>query len=188
MGLIQVSGQWNEGFVIDVYNKSSTYIGDDAFGQPQFNNTYTSVGELLHAMKYNGHFDTSEQLAQICVEQLGGWIKSRKIDVVIPIPPTNKRLIQPVFLIAEKIAHLLNIPYSEEILVKTSGKQSKNQPKESKNLKGTIKQQKSAIRPCNILLVDDFFSTGETANECVTVLKTDPMVKNVFLLAIAKTK
>lgn len=47
---------------------------------------------------------------------------------------------------------------------------------------------KDAKRKCNILLVDDFFTTGETANECVSVLKSDPLVDKVYYMAIAKTK
>ena len=61
-------------------------------------------------------------------------------------------------------------------------------PKDAKTVKGTIVKLKPALRPCNILLVDDIYSTGETANECVSVLKEDPLVKKVYYLAIAKTK
>ena len=38
------------------------------------------------------------------------------------------------------------------------------------------------------LLIDDFFSTGETATECVRVLKEDELIDKVYYLAIAKTK
>ena len=48
---IVVTGLWDEGFVVDKYTESSTFIGEDAFGHPQFNTTYTHIGKLLHAMK-----------------------------------------------------------------------------------------------------------------------------------------
>lgn len=63
---IKVSGPWNEGYVMDMYVEKSIYIQDDAFGSPIFNTTYTEIGKLLHSMKYNGHYDNSRAIADIC--------------------------------------------------------------------------------------------------------------------------
>ncbi len=60
--------------------------------------------------------------------------------------------------------------------------------KDNKQLQGTIRKLKDAKYKCNILLLDDFYSTGETAAECVRVLKSDPLIDKVYFLAIAKTK
>ena len=139
-------------------------------------------------MKYNGHFDTSKEIADICVSGLAEWFSSKKIDIILPAPPTADRISQPVYMIAEAIAFKLNIPYSDEVLLKTDRRFSKNMPKDAKALKGCIVKLKDARRKCNVLLIDDFYSTGETANECVSVLKKDPLIENVYYLAIAKTK
>ena len=186
--VIKVDGLWDEGYVLDKYNASSEYLGEDAFGHPQFSNTYTEIGKLLHAMKYNGHFDTSDEISRICINLLNGWFQKIKIDIIIPSPPTAERLAQPVYMIAESLAEKLKVYYSDEVLIKTDKKPVKNMPKDAKTVKGTIVKLKPALRPCNILLVDDIYSTGETANECVSVLKEDPLVKKVYYLAIAKTK
>ena len=183
-----VTGLWDEGLVIDKYVESSEYIGDDVFGHPQFNTSYTTIGTLLHAMKYNGHFDTSNEIAGICCDVLKQWLSDIKIDIILPAPPTSERLSQPVYMIAESIASKLRIPYSEEVLKKIDSNPAKNMPKDSKSLKGSIVKLKEAKRHCNILLIDDFYSSGETANECVSVLKSDPLIEKVYYLAIAKTK
>ena len=188
MNPIQVFGPWDEGYVLDKYMVSSEYMGEDAFGHPVFNTTYTEIGKLLHAMKYNGHIDTSERIWKHCSSFLKRWLAGKDIDIILPVPPTNQRYFQPVFAFAEVLAQHLKIPYSSEILEKISLEQAKNMPRENKNLKGSIRQLRPAKRLCNILLVDDFFSTGQTAGECVSVLKQDPMIRRVFLLAIAKTK
>ena len=45
---IKLLGPWNDGYALDQYTVSSEYIGDDTFGRPQFINTYSEVGKLLH--------------------------------------------------------------------------------------------------------------------------------------------
>ena len=65
---VEIFGIWDEGYVIDNYSVSSRYIGEDPFGFRQFDTTYTEIEKLLHAMKYNGHFDTSERIVDYCYD------------------------------------------------------------------------------------------------------------------------
>lgn len=49
--VIKISGQWDEGIILDRYTVKSVFIDYDAFGEPLFDNTYSAVGQLLHDMK-----------------------------------------------------------------------------------------------------------------------------------------
>ena len=91
-------------------------------------------------------------------------------------------------MIAEAISAKMHIPYAEDVLKKTGSIPAKNMDKNSRDMHGSIVKLKPATRKCNILLIDDLYSTGSTANECVAVLKEDPLVAKVYYLAIAKTK
>lgn len=186
--VIKVDGPWDEGYILDKYIENSEFIGEDPFGHPHFNNTYTKIGGLLHSMKYNGHFDTSGEIVSCCSTFLKFWLGDKRIDIVLPVPPTLERPIQPVHMISKTIAKLLSVHYSSEVLVKTTKEQSKSMPKDKKNLKGSIQKVRDANRECNILLVDDLYSTGATASECVLALKDDNLINKVYYLAIAKTK
>ena len=94
---ICVSGLWDQGFVIDMYSESSKDIGEDAFGKKHFETTYTPSGDLLHSMKYNGHNDNSKALAEICAKFMSEWLADKKVDVILSVPPTQRRDVQPVF-------------------------------------------------------------------------------------------
>lgn len=185
---IVLNGIWDEGYAIDKYLRTSTYIGDDAFGQPQFDNSYTEIGKLLHDMKYNGHFNTSREIALLCYDFLNEWLDDKNINSIIPVPATMERVVQPVYAIAEEIAHRLHLPYSQDVLKKTSDIPVKNMPRENRNLKGSVTKLKDAKWKCNILLIDDFYTTGETATECVSVLKEDNLIDKIYYLSIVKTK
>jgi len=65
--------------------------------------------------------------------------------------------------------------------------QAKNIPKTDRNMKGSIKAAMKATKPHTILLVDDLFDTGSTMSECVSILKEDPKLKKIYVLAMTKT-
>ena len=184
----QIFGLWDDGYVFDIYVTHSEFLGNDAFDNPHFNNTYSPIGKLLHDMKYNGHEDNSKLIAQMCVNFLSEWINNLNIDIILPIPPSQVRDIQPIYLITEELSSLLHIPYSTEVLYKTSNVQAKGMKKDHKELGNTITQIKPAKRRCNILIVDDVYDTGSTANECVRTLRNDPLINQIYYFALVQTK
>ena len=185
---MSIQGSWDDGYVMDMYTICSKYIGEDDFGHPRFDTVYTEIGQLVHDMKYNGHFDTSGEIAELCTPFLREWLEGKNVDVILPSPPTRNRSIQPVFMICEALSKKLSIPFSSVILKKITTVQSKDLPRDAKDLSGSIRKLKPAKRKCNILVIDDIYSTGATANECVSVLKSDVLIDKVYYLAIVKTK
>ena len=188
MNPILLKGIWDDGYALDYYISKSVCLGEDAFGHLYFDNTYTDIGKLLYSMKYNGHNDTSAEIITTCGDFVRSWIENKEIDIILPVPPSIQREFQPVFIIAQLLAEYLDIPYSDDVLVKTTDIVTKNIPKAERRLANTGEQLKPAKRKCNILLVDDFYSTGNTATECVSVLKEDIFIDKVYYLAIVKTK
>ena len=106
----------------------------------------------------------------------------------MPVPSTKFRNFQPSEEIAQKVANHLDVNYLNEVLENVGSTQAKNIPKTDRSMKGSIKATIKATKPHTILLVDDLFDTGSTVSECVSVLKEDPMLKNIYVLAMTKTQ
>lgn len=182
---VRIYGVWDEGIVLDNHMLKSVFIGYDENGKEQFENTRTELGELLYKFKYQSNTEVLNDIMELVKNILDKWNLKDKIDLVIPVPPTNKlRKYQPVEKLSFEIAQYLNKECDASLLKKDSTLQSKN----GYDIVGTIRQLKTLDREANILVIDDLYSTGATLNETCKVLKKDSNVKKIYCLAMTRTK
>lgn len=182
---IKIYGTWDEGIALDNHMLKSIFLGYDVNGKERFENTRTEIGELIYKFKYKKDRESLIKLMNLMKDVLDKWQLKDKIDIVIPVPPSNKsREYQPVFEIAKEIAIYLNKECKFDVL----SKKNNLQVKDGHDVSGTIKQNISLEQPYNILIVDDLYSTGATLNEVCKILRKDENVKRVYCLAITKTK
>lgn len=116
----------------------------------------------------------------------------KKYDIIMPIPISKKRFKQRGYnqsaLIARNLAKTLNVDYKENVLVKIKNNKPQSelgQHERSANVKDVykIKETKKVYKK-NILLVDDIYTTGSTANECAKILKeNNANIVGIFTLA-----
>lgn len=188
MNIVKVDGNWTEGYILDYHTIYSIPLGEDEYGRMRFDTTRTELGALLYKMKYNGRVDTSAEIVDLISPFLNDWLINKEIDFVIPVPPTEQRTLQPVFAVAVQIAECYNLGYDLGVFEKTSNTPAKNMPKDNKNLAGTIKALKQANSVHNVLLVDDLYESGSTANECARLLLQDKNIRNIYYLALTRTR
>ena len=50
----ELKGDWTKGLAFDQHTLASVYLGDNAYGYPQFENTRSEMGELLYRLKSKG--------------------------------------------------------------------------------------------------------------------------------------
>ncbi|MCL2189174.1 MAG: hypothetical protein FWC16_09670 [Defluviitaleaceae bacterium] len=185
---IEIHGNWNHGFVLDKHVVSSTPIGENVYGRMQYETVRTELGELVYQLKYRGRYECINSILALISPFLDSIKEQWAVDVIIPIPASKQRDIQPVHELAHAIAQYLRVDYFDEVLEKTSSTASKDMDKSSKTLKGNIVAKIKAQREHNILLIDDLFQSGETLKECVSVLREDEMLKQIYVLVMTKTR
>ena len=168
---------------------SSTLIGHDSNGNPQFDTKRSEVGELVYRLKNRSDRKALAPIVEAAVEFIKGW--APEVDAIVPVPPSRKRAYQPVVEIAKAIGRLLSVPVDLAAIVK-----AKDTP-ELKNvfdfkerttaLQGAFKVNEKAVRGKRILLVDDLYRSGATASIVATALIAGGAT-TVYMLAMTKTR
>lgn len=188
---IQLYGSWDEGYALDIHVIKSEFLGNDEFGYPHFDNIHSEVGEAIFQLKYRNNSYLLDELVQAACD----FIKNRwQINIygIVPVPPSQERVNQPVFQVAEKIANILGVHYSSKFFKKNSSIQVKNMTIEEKqklDVSNLITKCYHLKNPnSNILIIDDLYSSGFTLNLVSNLLKQDPNIGKIYVLTMTKTK
>lgn len=182
---VRIFGNWYEGFVLDNHMEKSIFLGYDKNGKEIFENTRMTLGELIYQYKYMQNTQAMNKIMLMIEPFLDRWKIKQKIDLVIPVPPSNKnRKFQPVFELAKQISIYLEKDCRCDILYKINNIQAKD----GYNITGTIQQIKNVSTPSNILIIDDLISSGKTLIETCKVISKDKNIKRIYCLIMTKTK
>lgn len=151
------------------------------------------VREKLIEYKFNNQPYYYKTFTKIFIKNKKMYDILKTYDIIIPVPLNNIRKRQRGYNQTELIAKELvksfkNLEYMN-ILIKTKNtvpQSTLNKQQRQKNLKNAYKlKENTRINNKNILLFDDIYTTGTTANECAKILKT--LGKNkISVLSIAK--
>lgn len=111
-------------------------------------------------------------------------------DILVPVPLHKRRLLSRRYnqsaLLSECLSRQLGIPHIPEALERTKNTppQQGNLNKRSKNVRGAFKAKKYVdLEGKNIVLIDDVYTTGSTADSCAKALKAAGANK-VYLLTV----
>jgi competence protein ComFC len=93
-------------------------IGYNEFGHPEFDTQRSALGELIYRLKYKGDIGSIPSIVETAAHFIRGWGIS--LDVIIPMPPSKQRLVQPVFEIASALSSTLGIAVDTKSVSKKS--------------------------------------------------------------------
>ncbi|HLX65362.1 MAG TPA: hypothetical protein VKR41_00155 [Puia sp.] len=159
----------------------------------KWDTVHTPIGEQMHRLKYWKEIGRSEVIAISAVEFLRSKMAVWKIDLIIPIPPSDTtREFQPVYEIAERVGRHCSLPVDFEILEKlrptSQLKEIDNPVKRREILAGVFAIQNNSLAGRNVLVFDDLYRSGETLNAACDVMIKKGNAKRVFVLTITKTR
>lgn len=151
------------------------------------------IREKILQYKFNDKAYMRNTFAKIILKNKKVCGLLKKYDIIIPVPIHKSRKAQRGYnqtqLIASKIAEYMDIEFCNNVLVKNKNTiaQSKlNRKKRIENIKGAFNiLNLEKVQGKNVLLFDDIYTTGSTANECSRILKTAG-AKTLGILTIAK--
>ncbi len=158
--------------------------------------TYRSRGlvrDLIHAFKYDGRFELRHPLAAWLAQGLGDTrLREPGIDALVPVPLHSRRRRERGFnqaqVLAEGISRAAGLPV-EPLLRRiryTTTQTNFDRRQRIENLRGAFDLAKGAeVQNRNLVLVDDVFTTGSTADECAMVLR-QAGAASVRVLTIAR--
>ena len=97
---IEIKGNWEKGFALDLHILSSTYLGQNQYGCDQFDTMRTEIGQLVYELKYKGNQSVLQKIIRMIQSSFRSF---EKIDVIIPVPPSKRREYRLEPLITENI-------------------------------------------------------------------------------------
>ena len=188
---MRVAGPWFDGYALDVHTTSSDYIGDNAYGHPEFATTRSPMGELLYRLKFRGDQTTVEPIVETVAAFLANW--NIQIDAIVPVPPSNaSRKHQPVIVVATAISARTGIPLCESCVSKIKRTaELKNifaRDKRDELLADAFRVDEQKTRAKRLLIFYDLYRSGATASAIARLVMEQGGASAVYLLTLTQTR
>lgn len=184
-----IAGPWKAGFTLDEHTVRSDFLGYNEQEHAVYDTVRSEVGELVYRLKYQGDQSAVPPLARVVAEFISS--KDLPIDVVVPLPPSKQRSVQPVRSIAASVAKRLDIAYDSRALRKVRESAELKSMTELKDrraaLAGAFIASAEALKGKSVLLLDDLYRSGASMEEAARAIRKSG-AKAVYALALTRTR
>jgi len=151
------------------------------------------VRECIHKFKYYRHAYLGKSLGHLMVENLMEFPLTSRCDLIVSVPlhrgRERERGFNQAFLLAKVISKFLNMRVSGRNLTRIRAGKAQTElsaVERFRNVSGIFSVKDEAeFRGRSLLLIDDVFTTGSTADECSRVL-IDAGAGDVHILTVAR--
>lgn len=188
--LQKIVGNWAAGYALDIHTTGSTFLGTDQFGHDRFDTTRSELGELLYRLKTKGDQTVVAEIVTAAAKVLQPH--RAKFDMIVPVPPSRTRTLQPVIVMAEALGAALELPVAADCIRATrptSELKDVSDPEKRKELlQGLFTVDPAITAQKRILLFDDLFRSGATMNAITDVLVKQGKAARVQALTITRTR
>ena len=153
--------------------------------------TYSSLGALLHMVKYDNRVDDAMKadiIAEIVARVNECGVVERLIGntsqgmTIVPAPSSKRRKVQPVTLLAQLMSE--NRFGFDNVLTKRSNIESKSRASGTELAPGDVRCIGNVYGK-TVLLVDDTYGEGATLRACIRALR-EKGARKIYFLSICK--
>lgn len=150
------------------------------------------ASSLIHALKYENVAVAAEILAPAMADVLIRNGVAAAVDVAVPVPVHTSRLRERGYnqaeLLADRVCERVSLPLVAPALQRVSGGKSQVGGSGSER---RMRRNRFAADPLfaagkKVLVIDDVFTTGSTAEECARVL-LDAGARQVYVLTATRS-
>lgn len=148
------------------------------------------IKKVIADFKLNNRKRLGLEIASLIRGSLNNLIQKERIDIVIPVPISQKRMNERGFNQVELLLDYCQIRYSKIYREKNTEYMYKilNSEDRKKNIRNVFKNKGIEIENKNILLVDDIVTTGATVKEIIRELNKNSIPKKICVFSIAISK
>jgi ComF family protein len=146
--------------------------------------------KMMYRFKYGNRRTYADFFADEAQKQYGDWITGKSVEAVVPVPMYRKKEKQRGYnqadVFAKKLADALGLAYEPaavQRIVDTKPQKELGDEERKNNLKNAFHVEKFIVKYKYILLVDDIYTTGSTA-EAVARQLLAAGVEKVFFLSV----
>jgi competence protein ComFC len=185
----KLTGNWRAGIALDVHTISSTHLGINEAGHDVFDTKRSELGELLYRLKYRGDETAAKEIVEAASKFLAAH--RAKFDLIVPVPPSGVRALQPVMKLATGVGAALDVPVIQCVTTVREATQLKGviDPERRKELlDGLHTVDATHTVGKNVLLFDDLYRSGSTMNVISNLLMTSGQAAGVRAFAITRTR
>ena len=151
------------------------------------------VRECIHKFKYYRHAYLGKSLGRLMIENLMEFPLASGCDLIVSVPlhrgRERERGFNQAFLLAKVISKFLNMRVSGRNLMRIRAAKAQTElsaAERFRNVSGIFSvKDRAEFRDRSLLLIDDVFTTGSTADECSRIL-IDAGAGDVHILTAAR--
>jgi len=185
----QILGNWDLGYSLDKHTLSSTPKGYNEHGHMQYDTVRPPAGEALFQLKYRSDYTQIPIIATQMHNSFAQYFSSA--GLVIPMPPSKQRHRQPVVEIARELAHLMNKPCYENLLVKTTATPAMKDVATREEKVNTLINAFTVTDQLNdglydVLLIDDLYDTGSSLEAATQVLRGYNKLRHIYVATVTR--
>lgn len=154
---------------------------------------YEDVAGSIYRFKYGKRQEYAAFFGKEMAEKLAGFIAETKADALVPVPLSKQRIYSRGYnqaqLLAKEISKHTGVPLYSDLVVRikdTVPQKELNPAERQNNLKKAFKIARNDVKLSTIIVIDDIYTTGSTADAIARLLRKAGIQK-IYVLALTVT-